>query len=182
MSEEQGVTLYSAVERIVESPDSIIERVDAFELAVEDDFPEAEDGEIIERTADRIIEFYANNTMIAGGLSSAPALIPGVGTFLAVVPGNLADMTLCLKYEVEMALALSALYGFNIHDDHERSLAFLIASVTTYELLDNERGILKDQARAVGDIARVPTQAIWNYTPRQVGKSLARRLIDHSGR
>lgn len=64
-------------------------------------------------------------------MAAAPALIPGAGTLMAALGGALADMGFLLKYEVEMALVLSHLYGFDIRRDEERQLAFLRASVGT---------------------------------------------------
>lgn len=177
MSEDTGAQLYSAVERIVDEPAKIIAWVESIEDQLDEEQPDMDDGEFVEEVADRIIQSFANKTMYAGGLSAAPAILPVFGTILALVPGNLADMTLCLKYEVEMVMSLSVLYGFDIKDDHERSLAFLMASVSTYELMSNDRGVVKDAVRSVTDIAHAETQAVWNYTPRQVGKYLTKIFL-----
>jgi uncharacterized protein (DUF697 family) len=176
-SEEQGAKLYSAVERIVEDHSVIIDRVERFEDEIDEASPDYSDSELVEKTADKIISHFANRTMYAGGLSSAPALIPFWGSIIALVGGSLADMTFCLKYEVEMVLSLSTLYGFDIRDDRERSLAFLIASVGTYEQLDGKPNILKGAFQAIGDYAQAETQAIWNYTPRQIGKIVTKAFL-----
>lgn len=176
-TEEQGAKLYSAVERIVEDPNTIIERVERFEDEIDEENPDLSDQELVDQTAEKLITYFANRTMTAGGLSSLPALIPVWGSVIAVVGGGLADMTFCLKYEVEMVLSLSALYGFDIRDDKERGLAFLIASVSTYEQLDGQSNLFKDMFQAVGDYAQTQSQAVWNYTPRQIGKIVTKTFV-----
>lgn len=174
VSESSGQQLYSAVERIVEGPDAIMARLEAFEEEMEDRYFDAGDSEIFFRTSERLIDHFSKKTMFAGGMSAVPSIFPGIGTALALVPGSLADMTFCLKFEVELVLSLSALYGFDIYDDHERSLAFLIASVSTYEVMEEDPGALKKAGRVMSDLASVEKQAIWNYSPRQVGKLMAK--------
>jgi uncharacterized protein (DUF697 family) len=176
-TEQQGAKLYSAVERITEDPQNIIVRVEQFEDEIDEENPGLTDYELVEKTAEVIITYFANRTMYAGGLSSAPALIPFWGSAIALVGGGLADMTFCLKYEVEMVLSLSTLYGFDIRDDRERSLAFLIASVGTYEQLDGKSNIFKSMFEAVGDYAQAESQAVWNYTPRQIGKIATKYFV-----
>lgn len=176
-TEEQGAKLYSAVERIVEDPNTIIERVERFEDEIDEESPDLSDQALVDKTAEKIITYFANRTMTAGGLSSLPGIIPIWGSIIAVVGGGLADMTFCLKYEVEMVLSLSALYGFDIRDDKERGLAFLIASVSTYEQLDGKSNIFKGMFQAVGDYAQTQSQAVWNYTPRQIGKVVAKAFV-----
>jgi uncharacterized protein (DUF697 family) len=176
MSEATGAQLHSAVERIIDGPAELIARLNAFEGEAEESDDVADDREIFERTADLVVAHYAHKTMISGGAAAAPAIVPVWGTILSLVPGNLADMTLCLKYETEMVQCLSALYGFDIRDDRERALALLIASVGTYELLGNE-GPVAGAARGIRDLAELERQALWNYSPRQIGKLITKACV-----
>ena len=107
---------------------------------------------------------FSNRAALSGGLAAAPALIPGAGTLVAAVGGGLADVGFLLKFEVEMALTLSHLYGFDIRKDDERQLAFLLASVSTYDARSGDN-VLLDMAKAEG-------VAIWKYAPREVSKVL----------
>jgi hypothetical protein len=69
-----------------------------------------------------------------------------------------------LKYEVEMALVLSHLHGFDITQKKERQLAFLMASVSTYNAKSGRNFFL--------DVAHAEGIAIWKYAPREVSKML----------
>lgn len=71
--------------------------------------------------------------------------------------------------EVEMALALTLHYGFDLEDDEERQLAFLLASVATHDT-HTGKSFFKD-------VARVEGTAIWNYTPRRVARFMVQTLV-----
>lgn len=153
--QSQGRKLLSAVERILSDTDSLIALAEQHLRRAREDKREA---------AEEVVRSFSNRAAVAGGLAAAPALIPGAGTLVAALGGALADMGFLLKYEVEMALVLSYLHGFDIRKDEERQLAFLLASVSTYDAKSGEN-VLMDLAKAEG-------VAIWKYAPREVSKHL----------
>lgn len=159
----QGKKLLSAVESLIVHPNALIRLVDQLRKKVPIEQGVSEQT-YFRKVGERIVTHYSRRTALAGTLSAAPGLIPGGGTLLAVVGGNLADMAFTLKFEVEMTLCLTHLYGFDITDERERQLAFLLASVSTYEA-HTRHHILRDFAASQG-------QAVWNYTPRQLSKVL----------
>ncbi len=123
------------------------------------------DPEIRRRqAAEQIVRQYALAAAVSGGVTSIPALVPGMGSFVATTGGALLDMAVLLKIEVEMALCLSHLYGFDIRDEHERQIAFLLASVSTYEHRSGEN--------VLTDLMEAETTALWNYAPREVARLL----------
>lgn len=165
--QEQGRKLLSVVERIIADTESLIglskehlQRARHRKL----------DGEeaTLDAAAAQVVSHFSTRTAITGGLAAAPALIPGAGTLVAAAGGALADMGMMLKYEVEMALVLSHLYGFDITQEQERQLAFLLASVSTYNAKSG-RNFFVDAAHAEGI-------AIWKYAPREVSKLLVNVL------
>jgi len=91
-------------------------------------------------------------------------MIPGFGTLVAVTGGALADMSLVLKYETELAMALTHLYGFDIRSERGRRIALALASVSTYDEKSGEDLLV--------DIAETEVTAIWNYGGRQLSKLL----------
>lgn len=156
--EEKGKKLLTAVERIVASSESIRATVDAAKLKVKG---ELRGDALREATARELIRGYSNRAAIAGGVSGLPALVPGVGSIALAIGGGLAELTLLLKWEVEMTLGLSHLYGFDIDDPRERQLGFLMASVGTYDATGKNFFV---------DVMKVEGTAIWNYAPRAVGR------------
>ncbi|WP_158502210.1 hypothetical protein [Vitiosangium sp. GDMCC 1.1324] len=161
--QSQGRKLLTAVERILSDTDSLIALAERhLRRALENKRDNLEMAR--HAAATEVVRSFSNKAAVAGGLAAAPALLPGAGTLVAALGGALADMGFLLKYEVEMALVLSHLHGFDIRKDEERQLAFLLASVSTYDARSGEN-ILLDMAKAEG-------VAIWKYAPREVSKML----------
>lgn len=167
---EQGAALLKAVERIVDAPAKIHERVEktvgSIRASLPDDATEAQVRSSVERD---LISHYSNRTAIAGGASALPGLVPGLGSLTAVLGGGLLDMTFCLKYEVEMVLALAASRGYDIEDKRERQLAYLLAAAHTYEASGGRNPL--------PDLVKTEIDAVWHYTPRQLGKLVAALFV-----
>jgi len=160
---DAGSRLYSAVDSLVATNEFLMSEVDLHRGRVQRC---GFDTEAAWRTevAEQLVRTFARRSAFSGGATALPAIMPGVGTAIAV-GGALADVTLILKYEVEMALALAWHYGFDIRQPNERQLAFLLASVQSY---DRPSG-----GSAVGDAISIEASAIWNYAPRRIGKAIA---------
>jgi hypothetical protein len=161
--QEQGRKLLTAVERILADTDSLIalsnQQLEKARLKGLPDEDATRDAAAFE-----VVRHFSNRSALSGGLAALPALVPGAGTLVAALGGTLADMCFMLKFEVEMALVLSHLYGYDITGQHERQLAFLLASVSTYDA-KRERG-------TVADLAETQGIAFWKYAPREASKML----------
>ncbi len=156
--EEKGKKLLTAVERIVASSDGIRAGVEAARVKVKG---ELKGDALREATGRELIRACSNRAAIAGGVSGLPGLLPGFGSIALVIGGGLAELTFLLKWEVELALGLSHLYGFDIDDPRERQLGFLMASVGTYDASGKNFFV---------DVVKVEGTAIWNYAPRAVSR------------
>lgn len=164
MSDEtKGRELLSAVERLVAS-DASIKKVVASCAAKVGAAESSSSKRDLDAVAREVIRHYTTRAMVVGGAAGLPAVLPGWGTLVAAVGGGLAELALLLKLEVEMSLALTHLYGFDIGKKEERQLAFLLASVGTYDA--SGKNFFADMVKAEG-------VALWNYGPRKVAKMLA---------
>lgn len=162
-SAKQGQALLTAVERIVDAPEKIRGHVAEITEQTRGGLPnDATEEQVRKAVEAKLLSAYSNKTAMAGGASALPALIPGLGSLTAILGGSLLDMTLCLKFEVEMVLALAAARGYSIEDPRERQLAYLLAAAHTYEASSG--------TNPLADVLKVQADAIWNYTPRQLGK------------
>jgi uncharacterized protein (DUF697 family) len=162
--QRQGRQLLTAVERIIASTDSLIALSQEHQRRARERSPDDE-GAVFDAAAAEVISHFSRRSALSGGLTAAPALIPGLGSLVATAGGTLADIGLVLKFEVEMALVLSHLYGFDITRPEERQIAFLLASVGTY---DAQSG--GDILGELGQAARAGGDAVWTYAPREVSK------------
>lgn len=161
--EVAGYRLLSAVERLLAETGSLV--------ALSNDCMRrakgkrlGDEAQTTAEAAAEVVRHYSNLAAISGGATALPAMLPGIGTVVALTGGALADVALLLKFEVEMALVLSHLYGYDICEDNERSLAFLMASVSTYDAQGGRNFFV--------DIAEAEGEAILKYAPREVSKLL----------
>jgi hypothetical protein len=161
---QSGRRLIHAVERLLDDPEELVALADRILAQVHEAEPGAGEHAVRDLAAERIIRHFAARTAWSGGATALPALLPGAGTLLALTGGSLVDVALTLKFETEMALALSWVYGFDIRLDEERRLALLLASVSVH---DAQTG-----GDVLGDLASVEGEALWRYGPRQVPKLL----------
>jgi uncharacterized protein (DUF697 family) len=160
--DSQGRKLASAVDQILADSTSLIALGrDTLRRAARDGGTESE---IRDRAMQETIRHFSNKTAVSGGASALTSLLPGVGTVIALAGGTFADVGFLLKYEIEMALVLSHLYGYDIRQESERRHAFLLASITTH---DEKAG-----GNFLVDVAKVEGVAFWNYAPRQSSKIL----------
>lgn len=156
---QAGEQLLHAVERIMDSPETILALVKK-KRAVTGAWDEPD------VVAPKLIAHYGNMSALIGAATALPAILPGIGTAATLIGAPLADMVLLLKFECELCLALSALRGNDIGKPEERQLALLLAAVQTTEA--------QGRRSALSDALEVSGTAIWNYAPRRVAKLLLR--------
>lgn len=158
--EEKGKRLLSAVERLLASNASITTAVAECQARAKSK-GEPTGAALRKATASELVKRYSDRAALVGGAASLPALVPGIGSLALGLTGALAELGVLLKLEVELALALSHLFGFDIEDPKERQIAFVMASVGTYDA---------SGGNFFADLARAEGVALWNYGPRQLGK------------
>lgn len=79
--------------------------------------------------ANKVIKNYSYMTAFSGGATALAGVIPGLGTVVSVTGGAAADIALCMKFQVEMVMALAHVYEHDILAEEERRLCFIIAGL-----------------------------------------------------
>lgn len=115
------------------------------------------------RVVQLIIGHYANLCALSGGASGLPALIPFVGSLYSIFGASAADAIAALKFEIEMALALTSYMGYDIDDSRERKLAIIMACATLEEAFHRDRPV------TVFDLV---DSALAEYSTRQLSKTM----------
>jgi uncharacterized protein (DUF697 family) len=154
----RGERLLTATERLVSDPQELIGYVEALKATQRSKQP----SECRRTLAERIIGSYSSRSALAGALTAAPAILPGLGSTAAVVAGSVVDMTLMLKHEVEMILCLTYLYGHDIRLERERWIAYVLAGVRTYEAQGGRPLLI--------DMLDIELDVLPKYSPRQLAK------------
>jgi uncharacterized protein (DUF697 family) len=100
--------------------------------------------EVADLAAAKVISNYSYYSAFSGGATALAGVIPGLGTVIATFGGATADTALCMKFQIEMVMALATIYGHDILHEEERRLCFIIAALGTIS------GTAKEGAKQVG--------------------------------
>jgi hypothetical protein len=107
------------------------------------------DDDIRDMAAEKIVSNYSYYAAFSGGATALTGVIPGLGTAIATFGGATADTALCMKFQIEMVMALATIYDHDIRQDEEQRLCFIIAALGTL----NEAA--KESAKQLGSKAFV---------------------------
>lgn len=158
--ESEARQAISVIEKLLAGNDAIIARCDkAKTLAQKLSSPAKRE----KRTAQLIIMHYSNLTATGGGVSALPGMLPIFGSIFSIFGAGAVDAVLALKFELEMALALSHLAGFDIADPRERKLAFLLVCASLEEAYDTEKEM---------SLFNIVNLAMGEFSTRELSKSL----------
>jgi hypothetical protein len=85
------------------------------------------DDDIRDMVAAKIIRNYGYLAAFSGGATALTGVIPGLGQIVAAFGGGTADTALCMKFQIEMVMALASLYEHDIDLEEEKLVCFIIA-------------------------------------------------------
>lgn len=123
-------TLLETVGFILAKPENIKKETDALLEKYRKRYKNDRDEEDIkELVANKVINNYSYMTAFTGGTTALTGIVPGIGTVAAVAGGATADIALCMKFQVEMVMALAHIYDHDILAEEERRLCFIIAGL-----------------------------------------------------
>lgn len=123
--------LVKALELILAPPSVVKQRVNKTKERLRLRSKTVNEDALKEKVAAQLIAFYSTRAGLSGGATALIGVVPGVGTALELFGGATADMALCLKYQVEMSMALAVLYGQDIEREADRKRYFIIAGLST---------------------------------------------------
>lgn len=126
-NEEQGSRLMKVVEAIAIEPEDARQLVSGYRRKVRAAHPGMSEGKRQKLLAEAIVARYAKLAAISGGTTGLSAIIPGVGTAVAVLGGALGDTAVTLKLQVDMCMCLADVFEHDLTNEDTRHLAFLIS-------------------------------------------------------
>lgn len=115
------------VEAIAITPADARELVAQYEVQVRQAKPNVADAELRALLTDKIISRYAKMAATSGGATSLAGIIPGVGTAIAAVGGGLADVSLCMKFQIDMTMCLGIAINNKMTNEDAKHMSFVIA-------------------------------------------------------
>ncbi|TPG10782.1 hypothetical protein EAH88_06655 [Rhodanobacter glycinis] len=109
--------------------------------------PEKLEADIRRIASEKIISNYSYFAAFVGGTTALAGVIPGIGTAVAVTGGASADVVASMKFQIEMTMAISTVYGHDILMEEEKRICYVIAGLGAI----NEAA--KEGGKAVGSKA-----------------------------
>ena len=167
--EEKAQKVIQIVEMILDNNSKIrdVVKIQKRRLLIEDDndADELDDPKTaFVKLGKKIVNYYSNKASVSGGVSSLPALLPGVGSLIGILGGSAADIAFMLKYEIEMTLCLCDAIGLDIDDEYIRKLAFTLAIVSSFDIMSHNS--------KTPDSVKIVASAFWDYSARKLSKHL----------
>ena len=96
--------------------------------------------EVNDYTVEKIISNYSYYAAFVGGATSLTGVIPGLGTVIATFGGAAADAALSMKYQIEMTMAIAAVYDHDITLEEEKRICLIVAGLGTISEATKEGG------------------------------------------
>ena len=150
------ITLLKAIELVLAKPENIKQETDQILSKYMKRFEdELDEEDIREQVANKIIQNYSFMSAFSGGASALVGVVPGIGTVISVAGGATADVALCMKFQIEMTMALAHIYDHNILDEEEKRLCYIVAG------LGAVNGVGQKGAKEVG--AKAFTKMVREY-------------------
>ncbi|TQO82361.1 EcsC family protein [Vibrio cholerae] len=127
--QDEKSTLLKAVELVVGKPEDIKQESLQLLEKYRKKHADKTETEIQDLVSEKIISNYSYYAAFTGGATALTGVIPGIGTAVAIGGGASADAIACMKFQIEMTMALATVYGHDILVEEEKRLCYLIAGL-----------------------------------------------------
>lgn len=152
-SEETASSLMKIVEAIAITPKDARVLVGQYETQARKSHPKASERTIQKAVTDKIISRYSKLSATSGAVTSLPGVIPGVGTAAALVGGVTADISVCMKLQIDMTMCLAIAINNGLSNEDAKHMSFVVALAGTLEKLGSE-GTKKLASKAAENIVK----------------------------
>lgn len=142
-------TLLKAIELVLAEPANIMKETQGLHKRFKQKYDKKTDDDIADLVIKKIISNYSYTAAFVGGATALTGVIPGLGTVIATFGGATADAALCMKYQIEMTMAIAVVYNHDITIEEEKRLCIIVAGLGAI----NEAA--KEGGKAIGSKAFV---------------------------
>lgn len=126
---EDKPKLLKAVELILAKPEDIKKEAIQVLKKYKKANPNKSESEVQQLASKKIISNYSYYAAFTGGATALSGVIPGIGTAVAIARGASADAVACMKFQIEMTMAIATVYGHDILIEEEKRLCYIIAGL-----------------------------------------------------
>src|SRR5688572_31629413 len=90
----------------------------------------AHPAETPDQLVERLIKKKCQQTAAVGAATSGAALVPGLGTLVALTVGAAADIGLTLRLQAELVLEIAAAHGHTVSPDEKRGVVLVVSGLS----------------------------------------------------
>lgn len=138
---ESGSSLMKIVEAITISPEDARVLVKQYELQVLEGGKKRTKSDVTKIVTDKIISRYAKLAATSGAATALPGIIPGVGTAVSMIGGGAADVSVCLKLQIDMTMCLGMAINGGLSNEDAKHMAYIIALYGSLEQMGSSGAV-----------------------------------------
>lgn len=166
------------VEAIAISPQDARELVAQYEKQAISSAPSAKAEKIQDAVVDKIINRYAKLAATSGAATAIPGVIPGIGTMVGAVGGGLADISVCMKLQIDMTMCLAVAINGKMSNEDAKHMSYIIALYGSLEQMGSSsatRIASKAGVRMVQKYLKGPTLQIIKELFAKIGIAFTKK-------
>jgi uncharacterized protein (DUF697 family) len=130
-NENDKPVLLKAIELVLSDPEKIHAEAQSLLTEYRKRNPKKDERAVQRLAVEKVISNYSYFAAFSGGTTSLTGVIPGLGTAISAFGGATADAALCMKFQIEMVMAIASIFGHNVLLEEEKRLCLLVAGLGT---------------------------------------------------
>nr|WP_076882812.1 EcsC family protein [Burkholderia pseudomallei] len=139
-NENDKPVLLKAIELVLADPQKIHAEAQALLKEYRKKNSRKDERAIRRLAVEKIISNYSYFAAFSGGATALTGVIPGLGTAISSFGGATADAALCMKFQIEMVMAIASVHGHDILLEEEKRLCLVVAGLGTISEAAKEGG------------------------------------------
>ena len=133
LKKQDDSSLMKIVQAISISPDDARFVVKQYEAQIKAKKPDISNNDLQDIIINKIINRYSKLAATSGAATSLPGVIPGIGTVVSAIGGSMADISTCIKFQVDMTMCLAIVINKELNNEDAKHLSYIIALSGTIE-------------------------------------------------
>lgn len=131
--QKEESSLMKIVQAIAISPENARCMVKQYSDQIRINKPNLSEAQVKEILCKKIITRYSKLAATTGGATALAGVIPGIGTVVSMVGGSMADISACIKFQVDMTMCLALTLNDKLEDEDAKHMSYIIALFGTIE-------------------------------------------------
>lgn len=180
LQKKEESSLMKIVQAIAISPDDARCIVKQYSDQILSSKPNISAIKLQEVVCEKIIKRYSKLAATTGGATALAGVIPGIGTVVSMVGGSMADISACIKFQIDMTMCLALTVNEELGNEDAKHLSYIIALYGTIEQTGSKaatRIASKAGVKMVNQYLKGPTLIIIKDLFTKVGINFTQKAV-----